>query len=95
MVRPAKHLVVYDITDNRERRRVSKVLEGYGFRVQRSVFECLLNRSFKKKLKKNLAALELKTGFILIYQLNNNNKRTAIGCCPDDYSNEDYHAFVV
>lgn len=33
-------LVVYDIEDDKRRNRVAKVLEGYGQRVQYSVFEC-------------------------------------------------------
>lgn len=34
------YVVVYDIEDDRMRGRVAKVLEGYGRRVQESVFEC-------------------------------------------------------
>jgi CRISPR-associated protein Cas2 len=37
------HLISYDIEDDRERLQVSKVLEGFGRRVQKSVFECPLN----------------------------------------------------
>ncbi len=33
-------LVCFDITDNRVRYRVVKVLKGFGKRVQKSVFEC-------------------------------------------------------
>ena len=35
-------LVIYDIVDNRDRRRVVKVLESYGIRVQESAFECFV-----------------------------------------------------
>ncbi|HHP7244558.1 MAG TPA: CRISPR-associated endonuclease Cas2, partial [Elainellaceae cyanobacterium] len=35
-------LVVYDIANNRRRQKLSKLLEGYGRRVQESVFECFL-----------------------------------------------------
>jgi len=34
--------VCYDLSDDRERRRVDKLLTGFGFRVQKSVFECRL-----------------------------------------------------
>lgn len=37
------YLVCYDITLDRRRNRVAHLLEGYGMRVQKSVFECLLN----------------------------------------------------
>ena len=33
-------LVCFDITDDRARYRVVKVLKGFGKRVQKSVFEC-------------------------------------------------------
>lgn len=36
------YIVVYDIEDNRVRGRVAKLLEGFGQRVQESVFECAL-----------------------------------------------------
>lgn len=43
-------LVVYDIPDNKRRLRVSKVLEGYGRRVQESVFECFITFPEMQKL---------------------------------------------
>ena len=36
------YLICYDITNDRRRDRVSRLLEGYGMRVQKSVFECVL-----------------------------------------------------
>ena len=36
-------LVAYDIADNRRLKQVAKLMEAYGERVQRSVFECLIN----------------------------------------------------
>lgn len=37
------YAIAYDIVDDRRRGRVARVLRGYGERVQRSVFECLLD----------------------------------------------------
>jgi len=37
-------VVAYDISDDRRRERVAKILEAYGERVQYSVFECRLDR---------------------------------------------------
>lgn len=48
-------VVCYDIADERRRNRVGKILEGFGQRVQRSVFECDLSPSHLEKLKKRLA----------------------------------------
>jgi len=39
---PVYVLFAYDITDDRRRERAAKILEGYGFRVQKSLFECFL-----------------------------------------------------
>ena len=35
-------IVVYDIPDNKRRTKLANFLEGYGRRVQYSVFECFL-----------------------------------------------------
>jgi CRISPR-associated protein Cas2 len=34
------YIICYDISDNRARYRVVKALQGYGVRIQKSVFEC-------------------------------------------------------
>lgn len=36
-------LVIYDITDNKRRSKLVKILESYGFRVQKSAFEARLS----------------------------------------------------
>jgi CRISPR-associated protein Cas2 len=43
-------VVVYDVPDDRRRLRLSKLLEGYGRRVQFSVFECFLSLEEMRKL---------------------------------------------
>lgn len=48
-------VVCYDIPDDRRRLRVGKVLEGYGSRVQKSVFECDLAGKEIDALKRKLA----------------------------------------
>lgn len=44
------YLVCFDITDDKARYRAVKVLKGFGYRVQKSVFECpdLSERRFLK-----------------------------------------------
>jgi CRISPR-associated protein Cas2 len=44
------HVIVYDIENDRTRTRVATLLEGYGRRVQKSVFECRLGTSELKEL---------------------------------------------
>ncbi|MDQ2688108.1 MAG: CRISPR-associated endonuclease Cas2 [Armatimonadota bacterium] len=38
-----RYLIVYDITDDAKRTKLSKLLQDYGDRVQKSVFEADLN----------------------------------------------------
>lgn len=50
-------VICYDIPDNDRRTRVSKTLEGFGRRVQRSVFECDLTVKQYARLRRRLARL--------------------------------------
>jgi CRISPR-associated protein Cas2 len=53
------YVITYDIPCNKRRKKVADLLEGYGQRVQYSVFECQLStekyqnlrRQLRKKLK--------------------------------------------
>jgi len=36
------YLICYDIVNDRRRDRTARLLEGYGLRIQKSVFECTL-----------------------------------------------------
>jgi CRISPR-associated protein Cas2 len=47
-------VVSYDIPSNRRRRKVAELLEGYGQRVQYSVFECWLSAEKLTELQKRL-----------------------------------------
>ncbi|MBU0567270.1 CRISPR-associated endonuclease Cas2 [bacterium] len=49
----ADYAIVYDISSDSERARVDKTLKGFGFRVQKSVFECRLNRRGRNELLAN------------------------------------------
>lgn len=96
MAKDGKYLVAYDIEDDSERRRVSRVVAGFGLRVQKSVFECRLTRAGLGKLERKLLALELDPagGCICIYRLSESAKRRQIGDCPTSLDDEQY-AFVV
>lgn len=43
-------LIVYDIPDDKRRQKLATFLEGYGRRVQLSVFECFISLLEMKKL---------------------------------------------
>jgi CRISPR-associated protein Cas2 len=48
------YLVTYDIACNKRRKKVSDLLEGYGQRVQYSVFECVLTAEKYDELRQRL-----------------------------------------
>ena len=88
------YAVVYDITCDRERTRVDRVLKGFGFRIQKSVFECRLNKRGKEELMRKLEALGIKTGFIKIYRLEYTFKGVVIGK-HEGKSPDDGSAFII
>lgn len=73
------YAVVYDISCDNERAKVDKVLKNFGFRIQKSVFECRLNKKAKEELIARLESLNIKTGFIKIYRLEYSFKTPVIG----------------
>ena len=65
-----RYLVSYDICDPKRLRRVAKVLEGFGTRLQYSVFECPLNDMRLAELKAELApVLNLEQDQVLFVSL--------------------------
>jgi CRISPR-associated protein Cas2 len=56
------HTVVsYDISNDRRRTKVMKIIEGYGYRVQYSVFECELDARKMAELRSKLKPLVRET----------------------------------
>jgi CRISPR-associated protein Cas2 len=49
------YLITYDVHCNKRRKKVSDLLEGYGKRVQYSVFECVLTARKYQELKRRLS----------------------------------------
>jgi CRISPR-associated protein Cas2 len=62
-------VVAYDIRDNGRRRRVVRVLRGYGRRVQYSVFECSLDRRGYERLRQKLSEAIEPRDSVLFYHL--------------------------
>lgn len=48
------YVICYDIPNDKRRKKISDVLEGYGSRVQYSVFECVLSNKKYQKLQTRL-----------------------------------------
>lgn len=77
-------VVCYDISDDRERRRVDRLLLGYGHRRQHSVFECRLPVAARRRLNQQLEALRLCTGHVRIYRVFAGAASPVIGAAPAD-----------
>ena len=82
------HAICYDISSNSERRRTDKLLKGYGFRRQKSVFECHLSVAQKQHMLRQLELLNLRTGHVCVYRLQAHSEAKVVGlqppCGPDE-----------
>lgn len=63
------HLISYDVRDPKRLRKVAKKLEGYGTRVQYSVFRCRLDQQALEKLHWELNALMAPVDDLLVIPL--------------------------
>lgn len=62
-------VIVYDIPDNKRRNRLAKYLLGYGIRVQKSVFECILDNKKYDKLCKEIPKFLRENDLLKIYKI--------------------------
>lgn len=89
------YIVSYDIPSDRLRTKISKALEGYGRRVQYSVFECdLVEKRYRELYEKLIKLTEgLEDGNICFYYVCKTceGKKRVIGIPKqsDSYPQED------
>ena len=70
MVTKHIYIIAYDISSNRRRRRVSNLLEEYGVRMNKGVFECILSTVNYKKLVKIInKRIDIKKDSVLYYPM--------------------------
>lgn len=63
-------LIIYDIVDNKRRVKFAKKMSGYGFRVQKSAFEALIDKSLYQKLQREIPMLiQPKEDSVRIYRM--------------------------
>ena len=90
------YLICYDVVKDKRRNKVAKLLEGYGLRVQKSVFECMLNEKqyamITRKLNKYLNEDEDQLRF---YPMSGHTRRKVVilGTQPEREIDDD--AFIV
>jgi len=62
-------IIAYDIENDKKRRTVVKLLQSWGMRVNKSVFECFLSDTELKKLKEKLKKIQKGDDSILVYPI--------------------------
>lgn len=72
-------VVIYDIMDNKRRVRMAKHLLGYGFRVQKSAFECVITDNKYRQLLRELDQMAQPDDLLRVYRLNSANEVTVWG----------------
>ncbi len=63
-------VVGYDISDNRKRNKVEKLLSGHGVRVNKSLFECMLSQSYYDRIVNKLhTMIDSNSDKVVIYRI--------------------------
>jgi CRISPR-associated protein Cas2 len=63
------YLLLYDIRDPKRWRKAYKLLEGYGERIQYSIFRCWLNQRDREKLRWELEKILTAEDSLLLVRL--------------------------
>lgn len=70
MKRDYTTLVIYDISDDKIRNKIFNILSGYGANIQKSSFECILDKKLYKKMISDLSKIRIsELDSIKIYRL--------------------------
>ena len=79
-------LIIYDIVDNKKRIKFSKMLEGYGKRVQKSAFEAMLSSKSYNKLMEEIpkyVSVRSTEDSVRIYRITGKGKVISWGDTPE------------
>jgi CRISPR-associated protein Cas2 len=78
------YVIGYDITDNKRRKKVSDLLEGYGVRVNYSLFEVKITKTnLKKLLLQILKIVDKKEDSIRFYHICKNCESKSFEVCDN------------
>jgi len=75
-------IITYDISDDKERTKLQKLLEGYGNHLQDSVFSFMLSERKEAELRKRLNRLNLNSGFAIIWDVPDSCQAESVGEVP-------------
>lgn len=90
-------VIIYDISDDKRRLLVSNLLEGYGKRVNRSVFECQVKHVKQRKKLEDALTREInpKVDSLRVYTVCANcmESSTVLGTEPDPFDKDAVYFF--
>lgn len=86
------YLVIYDICNDKIRRKIVKLLEAYGYRVQYSAFECSLNSKAKKLLITEIEKIMSGEDSVRLYKLP--SSVYIVGKGEEKYETESEYLFI-
>ena len=90
---PKIWFIMYDIQSKKERHKISLILADFGFRLQKSVFECLLSQQQSKALLEKIGKLAGQNDSIIAFPLGAAGLKQMqwIGCKPWNYGDEVFY----
>lgn len=77
-------LIIYDIIDNKKRLKLSKLLLGYGFRIQKSAFEAVITKKKYKELLERLPSYASQEDSIRVYKIIGKGQAVSFGKKTDN-----------
>lgn len=89
------HLVTYDVRDDARLRRVARLMEGYGERLQYSVFRCRLSGTEMERLRWELTRLVAAEDEILVIPLCEHCSGGAGGLHQKHRWDQDHPSFTI
>lgn len=72
-------LIIYDIVNNKKRIQLAKFLQGYGFRIQKSAFEAMIEKKLYNKLLKEISSYAGDQDSIRVYKIIGKGQVTKFG----------------
>lgn len=76
-------LIIYDIVNNKRRMAFAKKMNGYGFRVQKSAFEALIQENLYRQLIDEIPRLiDEKTDTVRVYKIRGQGEVSLFGQSP-------------
>lgn len=85
-------LIIYNISSNKRRNHMVKVLNSYGFRVQKSAFEAMIRPDKYKKLLKDIEKIPDIYDSIRVYKVQGTGTIEVFG---EQYSIEDEETVII